>query len=92
MRRERGKGKGIADLLNYLNFENTFVLTLLEDTSMVIHAIHRFKMSGWSKEGHMTWIIFDSVRGMVENYCPLDEIQPWPTVHLGPTGLGGYPR
>ena len=22
---------------------------------------------------------------MVENYCPRDEIQPWPTIHLGPT-------
>ena len=28
------------------------------------------------------------IRGMVENYCTLGKIQPWPTVHLGPTGLG----
>ena len=26
--------------------------------------------------------------GMVENYCTLGKIQPWPTIHLGPTGLG----
>ena len=28
------------------------------------------------------------IQGMVENYCTLSEIQPWPTIHLGPTGLG----
>ena len=28
------------------------------------------------------------IRGMVENYCTLGKIQPWPTIHLGPTGLG----
>ena len=28
---------------------------------IVIHPIHRFKSSDWLKEGHMTWIISDSV-------------------------------
>ena len=28
------------------------------------------------------------IRGMVENYCTLGKTQPWPTIHLGPTGLG----
>ena len=28
------------------------------------------------------------IRGMVKNYCTLGKIQPWPTIHLGPTGLG----
>ena len=28
------------------------------------------------------------IRGMVENYCTLGKIQPWPTIHLGPAGLG----
>ena len=27
----------------------------------IIHPIHRFKLSDWLKEGHMTWIIFDNV-------------------------------
>ena len=27
------------------------------------------------------------IRGMVENYCTLGKTQPWPTIHLGPTGL-----
>ena len=32
------------------------------------------------------------IRGMVENYCTLGKIQPWPTIHLGPTGLEkGFP-
>ena len=26
--------------------------------------------------------------GMVENYFTLGKTQPWPTIHLGPTGLG----
>ena len=25
------------------------------------------------------------IRGMVENYCTLGQIQPWPTIHLGLT-------
>ena len=25
------------------------------------------------------------IRGMVENYCTLGKIQPWPTIHLGPS-------
>ena len=25
------------------------------------HPIHRFKVSNWFKEGHMTWIIFNNV-------------------------------
>ena len=28
------------------------------------------------------------IRGMVENYCTLGKIQPLPTIHFGPTGLG----
>ena len=28
------------------------------------------------------------IRGMVENYCTLGKTQPWPTIHLDPTGLG----
>ena len=28
------------------------------------------------------------IRGMVEKYCTLSKIQPLPTIHLGPTGLG----
>ena len=28
------------------------------------------------------------IREMVENYCTLGKIQPWPTIHLGPTGFG----
>ena len=28
------------------------------------------------------------IRGMVENYCTLGKTQPWPIIHLGPTGLG----
>ena len=24
------------------------------------------------------------IRGMVENYCTLSKIQPWPTIHLSP--------
>ena len=28
------------------------------------------------------------IQGMVENYCALGKTQPWPTIHLGPTGLG----
>ena len=28
------------------------------------------------------------IRGMVENYCTLGKTQPWPTIHLSPTGLG----
>ena len=28
------------------------------------------------------------IRGMVENFCTLGKIQPCPTIHLGPTGLG----
>ena len=27
------------------------------------------------------WLL---MRGMVENYCPWGEIQPWPTIHLSP--------
>ena len=27
------------------------------------------------------------IRGMEENYCTLGKIQPWPTIHLGPTGF-----
>ena len=27
------------------------------------------------------------VGGMVENYCTLDKIQPWHTIHLCPSGL-----
>ena len=29
--------------------------------SMFIHPIYRFKSSDWLKEGHMTWVILDSV-------------------------------
>ena len=25
---------------------------------------------------------------MVEIYCHLGKVQPWPIIHLGPTGLG----
>ena len=28
------------------------------------------------------------IRGMVEYYCTLGKIQTFPTIHLGPTGLG----
>ena len=28
------------------------------------------------------------ILGMVENYCTLGKIQPWPTIHFGPVGLG----
>ena len=28
------------------------------------------------------------IRGMVENYCILGKIQPWPTINLGPMDLG----
>ena len=28
------------------------------------------------------------IREMVENYCTLGKIQPWPPIHLDPTGLG----
>ena len=27
------------------------------------------------------WLL---MKGMVENYCPRGEIQPWPTIHRGP--------
>ena len=30
---------------------------------LFIQLIHRFKLSDWLKEGHMTWISFDNVHG-----------------------------
>ena len=30
------------------------------------------------------------IREMVEIYCTLGKIQPGPTIHLGPTGLGDW--
>ena len=37
---------------------------------------------------YKTNIDFSFIRGMVENFCTLGKIQPWPTIYLGPTGLG----
>ena len=37
-----------------------------------------------SKNGvYKTNIDCSFIRGMVENYCTLGKIQPWPTIHLG---------
>ena len=36
---------------------------------------------------HKTNIDCSFTREMVKNYCTLGKIQPWPTIHLGPTGL-----
>ena len=33
---------------------------------------------------YKTNIDFSFIRGMIENYCTLGKIQPWPTIHLGP--------
>ena len=30
-------------------------------TCDIIHPVHRFKLSDWLKEGHLTWTIFDDV-------------------------------
>ena len=37
---------------------------------------------------HKTNIDCSFIRGMLENYFTLGKIQPWPTIHFGPTGLG----
>ena len=31
------------------------------------------------------------IRGMVENYCTLGKIQPWPTIHLGGNDFPPFP-
>ena len=31
------------------------------------------------------------IQGMVENYCTLDKIQPWPTIHLGDNNFSPFP-
>ena len=53
---------------------------------------HRFYGSVQTKNSmngvYKTNIDCTFIRGMVENYCTLGKIQPWPTIHLGPTGLG----
>ena len=36
---------------------------------------------------YKTYIDCYFIQGMVENYCTLGKIHPWPTIHLGPTGL-----
>ena len=33
---------------------------LMQVILTIIHPIHRFKLSDWLKEGHMTWISFDN--------------------------------
>ena len=54
--------------------------------------LSRFYGSAHTKKS-MNWVCKTNIDcsfilGMVENYCTLDKIQPLPTIHLGPTGLG----
>ena len=52
--------------------------------------ISRFHGSVGTKKSmngvYKTIIDCSSIWGMVENYCTLGKIQPWPIIHLGPTG------
>ena len=54
--------------------------------------LSRFYGSVWTKKSmngvYKTNIDCSLIRGMVENYCTLGKPQPWPTIDLGPTGLG----
>ena len=54
--------------------------------------LYRFYGSVWTKKSmngvYKTNIDCSFIRGMVENYCTLSKIQPWPTIQLGPMGLG----
>ena len=39
-------------------------------------------------EVYKTDIDYSFIRGMIEIYSTSGKIQPWPTIHLGPIGLG----
>ena len=50
----------------------------------------RYRLKQSMNGVHKTNIDCSFIWGMVENYCTLGKTQPWPTIHLDPTGLGEY--
>ena len=69
-----------------------FTISLTLEEAVTAAEFGRFYGSVRTKKSmnrvYKTNIDCSVIRGMVENYCTLGKIQPWPTIHLGPTGLG----
>ena len=70
----------------YLIFFYYFQILELDSLLSKFYGSIRTKKS--MNEVYKTNIDSSFVRGMVENYCALGKIQPWPPIHLGPAGLG----